>query len=58
MLIVMVALVHLANAIIGTLPDVGGAPITLERVLGAVMAPAGSWAFPGSKPRPPEASWG
>jgi concentrative nucleoside transporter, CNT family len=39
MLIVMVALVHLANAIIGTLPDVGGAPITLERVLGAVMAP-------------------
>jgi concentrative nucleoside transporter, CNT family len=39
MLIAMVALVHLANAIIGTLPDVGGAPITLERVLGAVMAP-------------------
>src|SRR5271166_4660117 len=39
MLIVMVALVHLADAIIGTLPDVGGAPITLERVLGAVMAP-------------------
>jgi len=39
MLIVMVALVHLADAIIGTLPDIGGAPITLERALGAAMAP-------------------
>jgi CNT family concentrative nucleoside transporter len=39
MLIVMVALVHLANAIIGVLPPVGGGPITLERLLGAVMAP-------------------
>jgi CNT family concentrative nucleoside transporter len=39
MLIVMVALVHLANAIIGTLPPVGGAPITLERLLGIAMAP-------------------
>ncbi len=39
MLIVLVALVHLANAIIGTLPAVGGAPITLQRLLGYVMAP-------------------
>src|SRR6476659_1982102 len=34
MLIVLVALVHLANAIIGVLPPIGGAPITLQRVLG------------------------
>lgn len=39
MLIVMVALVHLANAMIGTLPTVGGQPITFERLLGAAMAP-------------------
>jgi CNT family concentrative nucleoside transporter len=39
MLIVMVALVHLANAIIGVLPPIGGAPVTLERLLGTVMAP-------------------
>jgi CNT family concentrative nucleoside transporter len=39
MLIVLVALVHLANAILGLLPDVAGAPITLQRILGAVMAP-------------------
>jgi CNT family concentrative nucleoside transporter len=39
MLIVLVALVHLANAIIGVLPDIGGAPITLQRLLGYVMAP-------------------
>ena len=39
MLIVLVALVYLANAIIGVLPNVGGAPITLQRLLGYVMAP-------------------
>jgi concentrative nucleoside transporter, CNT family len=39
MLIVLVALVHLANAIIGLLPEVGGAPITLQRLLGYLMAP-------------------
>jgi CNT family concentrative nucleoside transporter len=39
MLIVLVALVHLANSIIGLLPAIGGAPITLERLLGIVMAP-------------------
>ncbi len=39
MLIVLVALVHLANAILGLLPDVAGAPISLQRALGVVMAP-------------------
>jgi concentrative nucleoside transporter, CNT family len=39
MLIVLVALVHLANLLIGVLPTIGGAPITLQRLLGAVMAP-------------------
>jgi CNT family concentrative nucleoside transporter len=39
MLIVLVALVHLANAIIGVLPQVAGAPITLQRLLGIAMAP-------------------
>ena len=39
MLIVLVALVHLANAIISVLPDIAGAPITLQRLLGYVMAP-------------------
>jgi CNT family concentrative nucleoside transporter len=39
MLIVLVALVHLANAIIGVLPAVGGAPITLQRLLGYALAP-------------------
>src|SRR5262249_49620822 len=39
MLIVLVALVHLANAIMGVLPAVAGAPITLQRLLGYVMAP-------------------
>jgi CNT family concentrative nucleoside transporter len=39
MLIVLVALVHLANAILGLLPDAGGTAITLQRLLGYVMAP-------------------
>lgn len=39
MLIVMVALVHLANALLGVLPAVGGGPITLQRLLGYAMAP-------------------
>jgi CNT family concentrative nucleoside transporter len=38
MLIVLVALVHLANAMLSLLPEVGG-PVTLERMLGIVMAP-------------------
>ncbi len=39
MLIVLVALVHLANAVLGLLPAIGGAPISLQRGLGLVMAP-------------------
>ena len=39
MLIVLVALVYLANAIIGALPPVAGAPITLQRLLGYALAP-------------------
>jgi CNT family concentrative nucleoside transporter len=39
MLIVLVALVHLANAILGLFPDFAGAPISLQRVLGWIMAP-------------------
>jgi CNT family concentrative nucleoside transporter len=39
MLIVLVALVYLANAILGLLPQVGGAGISLQRMLGIIMAP-------------------
>jgi len=39
MLIVLVALVHLANAILGLLPDIGGTAISLQRLLGYAMAP-------------------
>jgi concentrative nucleoside transporter, CNT family len=39
MLLVLVALVYLVNAILGILPDIGGAKISLQRLLGYVMAP-------------------
>jgi CNT family concentrative nucleoside transporter len=39
MLIVFVALVHLANAVLGLLPDFLGGPVTLQRALGWIMAP-------------------
>ncbi|AXK79436.1 nucleoside:proton symporter [Pseudolabrys taiwanensis] len=39
MLLVLVALVHLANACLTVLPDLFGAPVTLQRMLGWVMAP-------------------
>lgn len=39
MLIVLVALVHMANAALGALPSVASAPLSLERMLGWVMAP-------------------
>ncbi len=39
MLIVFVALVYLSNAILGLLPDMLGAPLTLQRMLGWIMAP-------------------
>ena len=39
MLIVFVALVHLVNAMLGVLPAFAGEPVTLQRVLGWIMAP-------------------
>ena len=39
MLIVFIALVSLTNSILSLLPDFLGAPLTLQRVLGWVMAP-------------------
>lgn len=39
MILVLVALVHLINIILGTLPGVGGGDITLQRLMGYVMAP-------------------
>src|SRR5262245_18535473 len=39
MLLVLVAVVSLANQALALLPQVAGAPITLQRVLGIVMAP-------------------
>jgi len=44
MLVVMVALVHIVNSLIGYLPPVGGQPLTLQRILGFVMAPV-VWLF-------------
>jgi CNT family concentrative nucleoside transporter len=44
MLVVMVALVYLANQLIGLFPDVGNKPLTLQRILGFVMAPV-VWLF-------------
>ena len=38
-LIVFVALVKLANIMLGAFPDVAGAPLTLERMLGIVLSP-------------------
>jgi CNT family concentrative nucleoside transporter len=39
MLIVFLALVHLANAMLSLLPDLFGTPLTLQRALGWLMAP-------------------
>lgn len=39
MLVVLVAAVHLVNLALGGLPAVGGAPMTLQRGLGWLMAP-------------------
>ncbi len=39
MLIVFIALVYLANSILSLLPDVFGAPLTLQRALGWIIAP-------------------
>lgn len=39
MLVVLVALVSLANAALGVLPEINGAALTLQRLLGWAMAP-------------------
>ena len=39
MLVVLLALVHLANAVLGLIPEIWGAKLTLERMLGWIMAP-------------------
>ena len=39
MLIVLAALVYLANAILGALPAAGGEPLTLQRIFGWLFAP-------------------
>ncbi len=39
MLVVLVALVYLANSILGLLPEIGGQKITLQRIMGIIMAP-------------------
>jgi len=39
MLIVMIALVALANQVLSVLPNVAGAPLTLQRALGWIAAP-------------------
>ena len=39
MLIVLVATVHLVNMTFSILPDISGKPITLQRIMGVLMAP-------------------
>ncbi len=40
MLVVLVALVHLVNLILGLLPIIQNQPVTLQRIMGLIMAPA------------------
>ena len=44
MLIVLVALVGLLNAILGVIPDIGGEPLSLQRMLGWLFAPV-AWSL-------------
>jgi CNT family concentrative nucleoside transporter len=44
MLIVLVSLVHLLNMILGIIPQIGGEKITIQRLLGYIMAPV-TWAM-------------
>lgn len=39
MLVVLVALVHILDSLMGLLPGVGGSPLNLQRILGWIMAP-------------------
>ena len=41
MLIVLVALVALCNNFLGLFPEIGGEPISLERLFGFLAAPIG-----------------
>lgn len=44
MIIVLVSLVHLLNLILGVIPHIGGEPVTIQRLLGIIMAPV-TWAM-------------
>jgi CNT family concentrative nucleoside transporter len=44
LLVVFIALVSLVNAALGLGPDIAGAPLTLERILGWLLAPV-AWAM-------------
>lgn len=44
MLVVMVALVYLANQCLSALPDINGGPVTLQKLLGYLMSPI-VWLF-------------
>src|SRR3978361_1235684 len=50
MLLVLVALVYLVNAMLGLLPDIGGASISMQRMLGYAMAPV-CWLMGGPWPQ-------
>jgi len=39
MLVVLVAMVHLANLFIGLFPDIGNEPVSLQRIMGVIMSP-------------------
>jgi len=39
MLVVLVALVHILDSLMGLFPGVGGSPLNLQRILGWIMAP-------------------
>ena len=39
MLVVLVALVHFVNLILGMLPNIQNQPVTLQRIMGLIMAP-------------------
>jgi len=44
MLIFLVALVALVNSVLGLMPEIGGAPLSLERLMGLVLRPY-AWAL-------------
>ena len=44
MIVVLVALVHLFNLILGIIPDFGGEPVSIQRLLGYIMAPV-TWSM-------------